>query len=148
MVQATGFTTHPASNVLVWGEHGQWGNDKFWLAKKEIGEGFTIKVDNCERMVEGCQIKNMGKGASKNRATKDFLVSGSIHENGTWQTLVQEDSIGVSSAVSAVLIMAVLMNFRTRWWEDKVLCVLMILRNIPLTRRLVDEVIYDNVVVL
>ena len=104
MIQATGHTIlYPASNVLVWGEHGQWGNDKFWLAKKEIGEGFTIKVDNCERMIAGCQIKNMGKGASSNRATKEFRVRGSIHENGTWQTLVQDQFADTSEKIAPLL---------------------------------------------
>ena len=98
MVQATGFTTaYPASNVLVR------DNDKFWLAKKEPNEGFTIKVDNCARMVAGCQIKNMGKGASKNRATKEFRVSGSIHENGTWQTLVEGQFADTSEKFASLL---------------------------------------------
>ena len=65
------------------------------------------------------------------------------------QILVQEDSVSVGSDVSAVLIMAaVLMDFRTGWREDKVLRVLVVLRNIPLALRLVYEVIYDSIVVL
>ena len=102
MVQATGFTSkYPASNVLVWGEHGQWGNDKFWLAKTEPNEGFTIEVDNCARMIAGCQIKNMGEGAIKNRATKDFRVSGSIHH--TWQTLVKGQFADTSEKIAPLL---------------------------------------------
>ena len=98
MIQATGFTTaFPASNVLVL------NNGKYWLATKEPVEGFTIKIDNCARMIAGCQIKNMGKGASSNRATKDFLVSGSIHENGTWQTLVQDQFADTSEKFATLL---------------------------------------------
>ena len=83
-MQETGFSRlYSASNVLL-------DNDKFWLALNETGQGFTIKVDNCERMVAGCQIKNMGMGAIYNRASKDFRVKGSIHENGTWQTELQK----------------------------------------------------------
>ena len=68
---------------------------------------------------------------------------------GDRQILVQEDSVSFGSSVSAVLIMTtVLMNFRTRRREDKVLGVLVVLRNIPLALRLVYEVIYDCIVVL
>ena len=81
----------------------QWGNDKFWLAKTEPDEGFTVKVDNCARIVAGCQIKNMGMGAINNRATKDFLVRGSIHENGTWQTLVQDQFADTSEKIAPLL---------------------------------------------
>ena len=63
--------------------------------------------------------------------------------------MVQEDSVSVGSDVSAVLIMAaVLTDFRTGWREDKVLRVLVVLRNIPLALRLVYEVIYDSIAVL
>ena len=63
--------------------------------------------------------------------------------------LVPQDCVYAVCDVSAVLIVvSVLMNLRTGRWENKVLCVLIVLRNIALALMLVDEVIYDDIVVL
>ena len=63
----------------------------FWLAqdKKTTGQGFTLKVDNCSRLIAGCQIKNKGEGMFGTRGTKEFQVMGSVNENGPWVTLVK-----------------------------------------------------------
>ena len=72
-----------ASNVL----HDDY---KSWYAeyRKTTGEGFTIKVDNCKRLISGCEIKNKENGYW---ATKEFRVSGSLNENGPWRTLIEDE---------------------------------------------------------
>ena len=83
MVQSTGFSSshYPASNVLILGQEDTLVNQRFnyWLGEnnKTTGQGFTLKLDDCARMIAGCQIKNKGKGLDNNRATKGFKVSGS-----------------------------------------------------------------------
>ena len=52
-----------------------------------------MKLDDCARMIAGCQIKNKGKGLDNNRATKGFKVSGSKKENGPWKILVEDELI-------------------------------------------------------
>ena len=67
-----------------------------WLAEKEKkkkrkgkeDQGFTMKVDNCSRLIAGFRIKNKGKGEMNNWATKDFLVSGK-NKTGSWQILTK-----------------------------------------------------------
>ena len=84
---------HPASNVLICGEEDATVNSKrnYWLAEKNKteGQGFTMKVDNCSRMIAGFRIKNKGKGGDKDWATKEFRVSGSLEEEGPWQNLTK-----------------------------------------------------------
>ena len=72
-----------ASNVFVLGENDAMvdGQANHWLAEhnKTTGQGFTIKLANCTRMIAGCQIKNMGRGSPQynyNWSTKRFRVSG------------------------------------------------------------------------
>ena len=62
-----------------------------------------MKVDACARLIAGCQIKNKGKGLSPERATKNFKISGSMNENGPWETLV-EDQLPYKSDVAAPLL--------------------------------------------
>ena len=84
---------YPASSVLILGEKDRKldsGFKNYWLAKS-TGQGFIMRVDTCVRLIAGCQIKNIGKGWSgRNRVTKEFKVSGSLSENGPWETLVED----------------------------------------------------------
>ena len=99
VVQSTYWTynswSYPASSVLILGEEDtQLSNGEFnyWLADREktTGEGFTMKVNDCPRVVAGFQIKNKGQGLDTGIATKDFRVSGSLNEDGPWETLLEE----------------------------------------------------------
>ena len=74
----------------------------YWLAQhnKTKGEGFTIRLDFCKRLIVGCQIKNKGKGPNGGWATDEFRVSGSVNETGPWKTLVEAhlaDTRGVNA---------------------------------------------------
>jgi len=100
IVQSTAFSSlYPASSVLILGEVDAPlanGEANFWLAEegKTTGQGFTLKVDSCTRLIAGCQIKNKGKefisGVWNNWwSTKEFRVSGSMNENGPWETLLE-----------------------------------------------------------
>ena len=93
MVESTQNTKyHSARNVLILGEEDSKcnGAPNYWLAEKKKTEdqGFTMKVDNCSRLIAGFWIKNKGKGAMNNWATKDFLVSGK-NKTGSWQNLTK-----------------------------------------------------------
>ena len=87
----------PASNVLILGQEDVDVNGKcnYWLAEyqKTAGQGFTLKLDNCARMIAGCQIKNKnkGKGSNSHWATKGFKISGSKKETGPWEILVEDE---------------------------------------------------------
>ena len=77
VVESTAYGTEghfPARNVLVLGETDAWVGCccNYWLAEQEktAGQGFTLRVDNCTRMIAGCQIKNKGEGSDSARATK------------------------------------------------------------------------------
>merc|ERR1712192_276376 len=100
VVQSTSYSSlYPASSVLILGEEDAWmhgsGKHNYWLAehKKTTGQGFTIKLDSCSRLIAGCQIKNEGKGSSGLRGTRKFRVSGSLEENGPWETLVEDELV-------------------------------------------------------
>ena len=100
VVQATAHSSNPiqsASNVLILGEEDASidGKPNYWVAEmvKTTGQGFTLKVDNCKRLIGGCQIKNKGQGYANYYATKEFRVSGSINENGPWETLVEDQLV-------------------------------------------------------
>ena len=100
---------YPASSVLILAEEDAWmdnGQENYWLAEtgKTTGQGFTLKVDTCTRLIAGCQIKNLGKGVQTGRATKEFRVSGSIDENGPWEILVEDQLIDTSSGQPASLL--------------------------------------------
>ena len=93
MVNSTDHTdSHQANNILCFGEEDAHPNNKpnYWLAErnKREGQGFTMKVDNCSRLIAGFRIKNKGNGARNNWATKDFLVSGK-NQTGSWQNLTE-----------------------------------------------------------
>ena len=99
----------PASSVLILGEQdGALDNGKqnYWVAElyKTTGQGFTVKVDSCERWIAGVQIKNIGKGSTTHWATREFKVSGAKNLNGPWQTLVQDELIDTTGGNAAALL--------------------------------------------
>ena len=82
------FPEFSAKNVLTLGK----GSFNHWMAEGRTseGQGFTIKVDECKRLIAGCHIKNRGIGIS-NWGTKEFRLSGSLNANGPWQILLEEE---------------------------------------------------------
>merc|ERR1711971_368484 len=108
VVHSTAYSSHyPASNVLILGEEDAYlDNTKtnYWLAEfqKTTGQGFTMRLDACARSVAGIQIKNIGKGLNSHFATKAFKISGSMNENGPWETLV-EDQLDDTRGIAASL---------------------------------------------
>ena len=112
VVQSTDFLQpFSASSVLILGEKDGWldldnrTKFNFWLAeiRKIIGQGFTMRVDNCTRLIAGCQVKNKGKGKNPNWATKEFRVSGALDENGPWQTLVEDQLVDTRAKPASLL---------------------------------------------
>ena len=109
VVQSTAYNSaYAASNVLIWGEEdvslGNWKTN-YWLAEHEkiTGQGFTLKVDDCARLIAGCQIKNIG-GIDNGWGTKNFRISGSMNETGPWETLVEDqlvDTRGVAASLQS-----------------------------------------------
>ena len=98
-----------ARNVLILGEVDAWqspsnGLTNFWVAErgKTTGQGFTLRVDTCKRLIAGCQIKNMGNWPD-GQATKDFRVLGSMNENGPWDLLVVDQLADTRDKVTSVL---------------------------------------------
>ena len=95
MVQSTSYSsTYPATSVLVLGEEDMLlgdGKYNYWLAErgKTTGQGFTLKLDICPRRIVGVQLKNKGKGLDSIWATKEFIVLGSLDQDGPWEPLVQ-----------------------------------------------------------
>ena len=107
MVQSsTDFYSFPASSVLILGEEdAEMANSviyNFWLAEngKTTGQGFTLKLDDCARLIVGCKIKNTGNGW----ATKAFRVSGAMNKNGPWETLVEDQLVDTSNDKAASLL--------------------------------------------
>ena len=85
---------YPASSVLILGEQDALLTLKpnvrynYWAAEagKTTGQGFTVRVDYCPRMIAGVQIKN-----ARNQykfATYEFKVSASLNKTGPWETMV------------------------------------------------------------
>jgi len=110
VVESTAWHSNvPASSVLILGEEdGPLDNSNkynYWVAEggKTSGQGFTIRLDDCPRLIAGFQIKNKGKGVDANRATKNFKISGSTNPNGPWETLV-EDQLPYKWGVAASLL--------------------------------------------
>ena len=110
VVRSTAFDDRfPASNVLTLTEEDAFdsANNKanYWLAEGQqtTGQGFTIKLDGCTRQIIGCQIKNKGKGQNYFRITKEFRVSGSLNENGPYQTLLEEELIDTRGKAFSLL---------------------------------------------
>ena len=62
-----------------------------------------MKVYDYERLFAGCQIKNTGKGTNSGRTTRSFLVSGSLKENGPWETLVEGELIDTRVKLASLL---------------------------------------------
>ena len=87
MVQNTGLyynNFNPASNVLL-NEGGEWMAER----EKTTGQGFIMRVDNCTRLIDGCQILSLGK-SGYGFQTKEFRVMGSsLNENGPWEILLE-----------------------------------------------------------
>ena len=111
MVQSTSYSdsNYPASSVLILGEEDELMDNvkyNYWLAEegKTTGQGFTVKVDYCARWVAGCQIKNKGKGANPNWATKAFKIYGAKNESGPWKTLLEEELIDTTRGQPASLL--------------------------------------------
>ena len=94
MVESTQNTKHhSARNVLILGEEDSKcnGAPNYWLAEKKKTEdqGFTMKVDNCSRLIAGFKIKNKGQRDMTDWGTKDFRVSGSFNESSPWEPLME-----------------------------------------------------------
>ena len=111
MVQSTDGLdgNYPASSVLILGEEDAKMDDvkyNFWLAQHQAteGQGFTMKVDSCARLISGFQIKNKGKGENPWWATKEFRVSGSRNENGPWETLLEDQLVDTTGGKPASLL--------------------------------------------
>ena len=114
MVQSTGFSSshYPASNVLILGQEDTLVNQRFnyWLGEnnKTTGQGFTLKLDDCARMIAGCQIKNKGKGSilatSSVTATRGFKILGSKNKTGPWEILVEDELIDTRGGKPAALL--------------------------------------------
>ena len=110
VVQSTAYNSnYPASSVLILGEEAAvLGNGKtnYWLAEegKTTGQGFTLKLDTCARLIAGCQIKNTGKKVWYDFATKGFKISGSMIKNGPWETLVEDQLVETSWGEAAPLL--------------------------------------------
>ena len=95
MVQSTAHPNgrHPASSVFILGEQDgpldnstPSGKKNYWLAPDQTtGQGFTVRVDYCSRLIAGLQIKN---ARNPYRATDEFKVSASLDETGPWETVV------------------------------------------------------------
>ena len=72
VVQSTEYASGccSASNVLILGDEDDFLEGKetelynYWVAERAstTGQGFTLKVDNCSRLITGFQIMNKGKG--------------------------------------------------------------------------------------
>ena len=99
----------PASSVLILGEEdGKLTSNKynFWLAeqKKTTGQGFTIKVDTCPRLIAGCQIKNKGNGNNWNDwLTREFRVKGSLNKDGPWEILLEDELVDTRGKPASLL---------------------------------------------
>ena len=109
VVQGTAFTAaFPAKNVLILGEEepvdGS-GTQNFWLAEigKITGQGFTLKLDSCKRVIAGFQIKNKGRGVNSQFGTKAFKVSGSKNEKGPWERLVEDELVDTRGKAASLL---------------------------------------------
>ena len=109
VVQSTAHSSgsYPASNVLILGETDGWANGKtnYWAAelRKTTGQGFTLKLDNCARLIASFQIKNLGKGVYGVFATKNFKITGSMNEIGPWKTLVEDQLVDTRNKAASLL---------------------------------------------
>ena len=109
---------YPASSVLwLWEEDEERGDGlyNFWLAEpgETTGQGFTVKVDSCPRMIVGVQIKNKGKQSNycnnhghcpDDRATRGFKVSGAKNETGPFELLLEEELVDTTGNKAASLL--------------------------------------------
>lgn len=107
---------HPASSVLRLGEEDEERGDgyyNFWLAEpgETTGQGFTVKVDSCPRLIAGVQIKNKGKGSkcccpncSYDHATRGFKVSGAKNETEPFELLLEDELVDTTGNKAASLL--------------------------------------------
>ena len=110
VVQSTAYDSQfPASSVLILGEEeavlaNGW-QFNFWMARQRqtTGQGFTVKVDSCARMIAGFQIKNKGKGSYDRYTTREFKISAAKYENGPWKKMVQDELVDTSRKVAPLL---------------------------------------------
>ena len=97
----------PASSVYILAEEDGTIPDvsprrtNYWAAEpgKTTGQGFTLRVDYCPRMIAGLQIKNARNNYEW--STDEFKVSSSLNEKGPWKTLLEShltDSTGGQAA--------------------------------------------------
>ena len=98
MVWSTDYTPeYPARSVLILGERDEMLGDKYnyWSAQyqRKTGQGFTLKLDTCPRMIAGCQIKNTRQKNFPIGRTRKFRVSGSMNKTGPWNPLVKDELI-------------------------------------------------------
>ena len=103
IVESTEYSSnYPVENVQILGSEDV-GSP--WLAQhnKTKGEGFTMRLDYCKRIIVGIQIKNTGKGGG-DRLTDEFRVSGSVNETGPWKTLVEAHLADTTGGVNAPLV--------------------------------------------
>ena len=100
VVDSTSYSSvYPANSVLLLGEQDEviFGSNfyNFWLAEQagwsKTGQGFTLRVDTCIRLIEGCQVKNLGAGRHTQTAAKGFRVSGSVNMGGPWKILLEDE---------------------------------------------------------
>jgi len=101
VVQGTAFSPlYTASNIFNLS-----GQTNYWLAKhgKTTGQGFTMKVDVCTRIIVGCHIKNLGKGVNSGRIAREFRVSGSLDQNGPWETLLEDQLVDTRNKAASLL---------------------------------------------
>ena len=84
----------PASSVLVFEEpDGELVNSvnrrhNYWMAEqgKRTGQDFTVRVDDCARMIVGVDMKNTRN--AHEFATDEFNVFASLNEEGPWEKVV------------------------------------------------------------
>ena len=108
MDQSTALNKYfPARNVLTLGEEDIFANGEanFWLAEvgKTTGQGFTLKLDNCARMIAGCQIKNTRQKTFPIGRTRKFRDSGSMNRTGPWSPLVEDELIDTGGRPAELL---------------------------------------------
>ena len=79
--------THTVKQIFI-------DNGKNWLTTTGFtGHGFTIKLSDCKINVAGIKIKNTVNGEYRNRAMKQFHVSGAKKSDlrWYWEQLLEEE---------------------------------------------------------
>ena len=63
-----------------------------------------MKVDSCERIISGVQIKNKGAGNDPDWVTRAFRVSSSLVESGPWEKQIETELIDTRGQTPAALL--------------------------------------------